>query len=76
MSKRVANKRGKGAGARSGRIKIGWRKQRFINMLGEQQEQLSLQSVTDEVKETLRSIKKTLKKLVPKRNEMRRHQGR
>lgn len=74
MSKRVANT--KMTTARNGRVRLGWRRVQQLNMLTKAQEQLSLQEMTESVKEQLKTIKTFIKKALPRKREMRRHQGR
>ena len=81
MSKRVANKKGKWAGARSGRIRIGWKRMRKIEALKHHQKQLNLQDISDDIKTAMKSVGKLLRSVMPKKNKLsskalRRHQGR
>lgn len=71
MGKRVSNKRGEHVGARSGRIRIGWRKIRALRKLHGQMDKLTLQTATAEVRAKAKRLLKTMRKIMPKRPERR-----
>lgn len=76
MGKRVSNKRGKHAGARSGRVRLGFYRQRQITHVEREMERHRRKTVLGvsmgrEEKETFAALNAALMKLMPKRMERR-----
>ena len=74
MSKRVCNKKGR-VGARFGRVRIGWKRQRQIDHYRAMEKQIRMTDIDEQAREVLKNIKGAIKKLMPKKM-MRRHQSR
>jgi hypothetical protein len=73
MSKRVANTTARTA--RNGRVRIGWRKRRMLEMYEQQKDQLSLGKLDEAATEAFNAFKQQIRKMLPKRF-LRRAQGR
>jgi len=76
MGKRVSNKRGRHAGARSGRVRIGYHRQGRIGNVYRAMEAHRKKSIVDgimddESKGAMKSLEGLLMKLIPKRLERR-----
>ena len=73
MSKRVANTTSRTA--RNGRVRLGWRKQRMLSVLEQQEQQLRMGKLDEAAKEAFDKFKETVQRMVPKQF-LRRAQGR
>jgi len=76
LSKRVSNKRGKHAGARSGRVRIGFYRQRRIGNVEREMERYRRKNIMGapmdkESTILFKALQDALMKLVPKRMERR-----
>lgn len=76
MGKRVSNKRGTHAGARSGRVRIGFHRQRKIKNLARVMEEHSLEhslgaAIGREAREKFAALSAAMVKLMPNRMERR-----
>lgn len=74
VSKRVANSKAT-TKARYRRVRLGYHRQKMIEQLTKQQEQLSQSDATDEVKVVMKKVGKALRSILPKK-QTRRHQSR
>lgn len=76
MGKRVSNKRGKHAGARSGRVRLGFYRQRQITHVEREMERHRRKTVLGvpmdkEARDAMQILNSALMKLLPKRMERR-----